>query len=267
MGTRMRVQEFTGSEVHRNIQRRLLARHAEIAADPVLGNGGRVLNVLDPEAFGWDRLVAEVAQDRFVALAAMDRATIYDKIRAVFGGGVEVPSWDVFLGGSGIVGQRCTTLTDVLPDGWTFSSYAKPDPTTIGAVQELNSLCGVAAMPAWYMRGYVVPQITTCIQMAEGTLAACALVSDRYHVDGPHSGTAFLGSVSVSPDHRGKGLGVAVTAQALIDSAHAYGWTYVLSQAASDNAASRAMLERCGLIRDPTRVTVAINASGAAITR
>lgn len=263
----MSAQEFTGSEVHQNIQRRLLARHSEIAADPALGNGGRILNVLDPEAFGWDRLVAEVKQDRFVALANMDRATIYDQIRAVFGAGVEVPSWDVFLGGANAVSQRCATLTDVLPDGWTFSSYAKPDPTTIGAVQELNSICGVAPMPAWYMRGDVVPQITTCIQTAEGTLAACALVSDRYHVDGPLAGTAFLGSVTVSPDHREKGLGVAVTAQALIDSAHAYGWTCVLSQAASDNTASRAMLERCGLVRDPARVTVAINASGAAITR
>ncbi|MEM9700642.1 MAG: GNAT family N-acetyltransferase [Pseudomonadota bacterium] len=263
----MSAQEFTGSEVHRNIQRRLLARHAEIAADPVLGNGGRVLNILDPDDFGWDRVVAEVEQDRFVALAAIGRATIFNRIRAVFGPEVEVPSWDVFLGATDAVRKRCATLANALPDGWDVSSHAQPDPATIGAVQELNAECGVAPMPAWYMRGDVVPQITTCIRTAEGALAACALVSDRYHADGPLAGTVFLGSVSVSPDYRWQGLGVAVTAQALIDSTHAYGWTGVLSQAAPDNAASCAMLERCGLVRDPARVTVAINASGAAITR
>ncbi|MEM1364102.1 MAG: GNAT family N-acetyltransferase [Pseudomonadota bacterium] len=267
MGARMRVQEFTGSEVHRNIQRRLLARHAEIAADPSLGNGGRLLNVLDPESFGWDRIVAEVEQDRFLALTAMDRATIYDRIQVVFGTAVEVPSWDVFFGQAETVGQRCATLVDGLREGWTVISHTAPDPAIISAVQELNVVCGVAPTPAWYMRGDVVPHLTTCIYTANGALAACALVSDRYHADGPLAGSVFIGSVSVSSEHRGTGLGVAASARALIDSAEAFGWTSVLAQAAPDNTASRAMLERCGLTQDPARVTVAINASGAAITR
>ncbi len=267
MGTRVSAPGLTGSKVQRNIQRRLLARHSEIAADPSLSNGGRLLNILDPESFGWDRIVAEVEQDRFLALTAMDRATIYDRIHAVFGTAVEVPSWDVFFGEAGTVGQRCATLVDRLPEGWTVTSHVTPDPATMGTVQELNSACGVAPTPAWYMRGDVIPHLTTCIYTADGAIAACALVSDRYHADGPLAGSVFIGSVSVSSEHRGKGLGVAASAQALIDSAKAFGWASVLAQASPDNAASRAMLERCGLTQDPARVTVAINASGAAFTR
>lgn len=263
----MKAEEFTGSDIHRNIQRRMLARHAEIAADPALGNGGRVLNVLDPDAFGWDRLFTEVVQDRFVALTAMDRATIFERIKAAFGSQAEIPSWDVFFGDAPAIQDRCTALASGLPDGWVAISYANPDTQIIGEVQKLNTATGVAPMPAWYMRGDLVPQITTCIFTTSGALAACAMVSNRYHADGPLAGTVFLGSISVASEHRGRGLGVAVTSRALLDSAAAYGWQMVMSQVASDNPASRAMIERCGMLCDPSRVTVVINLSGAAVTR
>jgi hypothetical protein len=267
MGAGMIPEEYTGSEVHQRIQRRLRARHAEIAADPVLGSGGRVLNVLDPETFGWDRLVAEVEQDRFVALVATERATIFDRIAAVFGPEVETPGWDVFLGPADAVLTRCGALGASLPDGWRVGSSAAPEGAVIAGVQALNAASGVAAMPAWYMRGDIVPQVTTTIHAPSGELAACALVSDRYHPDGPLAGTVFLGSVSVAAEHRGVGLGVAATARALIDSHAAFGWTRALGLAAPDNPASRAMLRRCGLVLDPDRVTVVVNVSGAGVTR
>jgi GNAT superfamily N-acetyltransferase len=267
MGADMIPEEYAGSETHQRIQRRLRARHAEIAADPVLGNGGRVLNVLDPETFGWDRLVAEVEQDRFVALVAMERATIFDRIAAVFGPEIDTPCWDVFLGPADAVLTRCGALGASLPDGWRASSATAPEEATIAAVQALNAASGVAAMPAWYMRGEIAPQLTTTLHAPSGELAACALVGDRYHPDGPLAGTVFLGSVSVAPEHRGLGLGTTATARSLIDSHAAFGWTRALGLAAPDNPASRAMLQRCGLVRDPDRVTVVINVSGAGVTR
>ncbi len=267
LGEVMIAQEYVGSEGHQSIQRRMPARHAEIAADPALANGGRFLNVLDPDLYGWDCLVADVAQDRFVGLTAMKRETIFEQIEAVFGSDVETLSWDVFLGAAQADFKRCKDLVRAIPKGWIISSHPHPTPKMIGAVQSLNAACGVAPMPAWYMRGGTVPQITTCIHDPTGDLAACALVSDRYHVDGRLASTVFLGSVSVASHHRGAGLGVAVTAQAVIDIFEAYGWTQVLAQVAADNRRLRAILERCGLIQEPTLVTVGINASGTAVTR
>jgi hypothetical protein len=43
----------TVGALHEALQRRLLDRRDEIAANPILANGGRLLNILDPDECGW----------------------------------------------------------------------------------------------------------------------------------------------------------------------------------------------------------------------
>ena len=48
--------EFSGDPVAVALQKRLRDRQSWIAQTPAVANGGRVLNVLDPEVLGWDKV-------------------------------------------------------------------------------------------------------------------------------------------------------------------------------------------------------------------
>jgi RimJ/RimL family protein N-acetyltransferase len=259
----------TVGALHEAVQRRLLDRRDEIAANPILANGGRLLNILDPDEYGWEEVRREAERDRFLALTVVPREATLARIADLFGAELEPPYWQAFFGPADDILSACAALLAAapLPDGWTVVSDRSPGHSVIGEVQSLNAATGVAPSPAWYMRGEAVPHLTTCIRDATGTLVASGAATDRYHPASPLGGTVFAGSVSVAPDHRRRGLGVFVCARLLTDSHDAFGWRHVLAQAKADNAASCGMLRRCGLIPDPDLVTIVINLSGGYVTR
>lgn len=98
-------------------------------------------------------------------------------------------------------------------------------------------------------------------------MIACANGSMRYHADSRMAGTYYVGSVSVAPSERGKGLGTLVTALLIRDGVNAFGIRAATGVAQPTNAPSRAMLMKCGLVHDPGRATVIYNRSGGFHTR
>ncbi len=225
--------------------------------------------MLDPDAYGWDAIRRDVAEDGYVALTMIDRDFAATRLEEAFDAEADFSSWEAFTGRPAGVLPVCEGILSgaLIPAGWRMESHLTPDHDIIDAAQSLNQAAGVAPTPAYYLRGETVPSLLTCIWDERGALVACASATMRYHPDGPLGGWIFAGGVSVSEQYRRRGLGSVVNARLLIDSHAAFGWTTVLEQAKADNDASVGMITRCGLTLDPDRVTVLINVTGGYVTR
>lgn len=261
--------EFMGNAEAVAVQRALAARHDAIAADPRLANGGRILNILDPDAYGWDGVRDSAFADGYVALTMVEKAKTFARIGEVFGDTVETPFWEAFVGTPDQVLPICRELVAKIeiPEGWRLETTTSPDQDTIRAVQTLNAETGVSPAPAYFMRGDTVPGLLACLYDEDGNLAASAATTMRYHADGRLGGWVFAGGVSVSPAHQRRQLGALINAVALLESHAAFGWKCALEQAKADNAASVGMIRKCGLSQDPDFVTIVVNTTGSYVTR
>lgn len=261
--------DYSGDAAAVALQRAIRGRIEEISAEPLLANGGRVLNILDPDAYGWDRVRGEVERDGVVALSMVDREATLERLAAEFGPEREFPVWDAFTGPAAEVLAACARVTaeTPAPEGWALSHHLAADDAAIAESHRLNLAAGVLPTPAYYLRGEHVPALLTCLRAEDGRLAACASATMRYHPEGPLGGWVFAGGVSVDPAHRRRGLGALVNAALLAESHARFGWSHALEQARADNAASVRMIRRCGLARHPRRATIAVIAAGRYFTR
>ena len=263
------MTDFVGDDHSVALQKSLAARADLIAANPLLANGGRVLNILDPDRYGWDNVRADVDRDSFIALTMVDRERTLSKLEEVFGPDQSFPYWEAFTGTPEDVLPACAKIVSEinLPEGWSISSETHPDANTVHDAQVLNRETGVAPTPEYFLQGDLIPSILTSMRDENGALAACASATMRYHPQGPLAEWLFAGAVSVGPTYRRMGLGSLVNAKLLVDSHDAHSWIGVLEQAKADNAASVGMIQRCGLHRVPGKATIVVNPSGRYLTR
>lgn len=263
------MSEYMGSDNLVALQKSLRKRRIEFSENPLLSNGGRVMNILEPDRFGWDKVRDAAEQDGFVGLTRVDREQTLPHLAKMFGEEVALPYWQVFTGKPDDVNQSSTDVITgfSMPNGWTVKNDTLPDEETIHASQLLNNETGVAPAPAYFLRGEEIQSMLTCVYDDQGTMAACASGTMRYHPAGPQADWMFAGGVSVSPDHRRSGLGSYVNANLLIESQKVFNWVSVLEQAKEDNLASVGMITRCGLVPESGKITVIINLAGGEITR
>ncbi|MDC1286699.1 GNAT family N-acetyltransferase [Gammaproteobacteria bacterium] len=263
------MPEYLGSEFQIAIQKRLCSNHSWIKDTPEMSNGGRVLNFLEPEKIGWPRIIELTHQYSCGSITAQPLEPMMSVLRKKFGADWDMPHWDAYFGAAKDILSACKTVIDVIdmPDGWLCESFEHPTDVQITEVQELNVATGIGPSPGWYMRGYELPTMTTCIRNEQGHMVATAMANCRYHARSRFADHLFQGSVSVSPDHRGKRLGNYVSASVFLDSHVAFGWKTALSQAMPTNVPSRRMIESCGLTKDAGLVTIAIIKQGQSITR
>ena len=148
---------FFGSPSQIAVQKRLFETHSEIAASPYLSNGGRILNILDPDALGWDQVRILAERDLFVGLTAVPLQETLRKLREIFGPDTEFPYWHAFLGDASTVIGACNTViaSNELPEGWRAETVSVPDDDMINAMRALNSETGVLPTPTYYLRSEV----------------------------------------------------------------------------------------------------------------
>jgi hypothetical protein len=263
------MSEYLGDTESISLQQAIRARAGELAANPLLANAGRWINVLDPNAYGWDNVRRDVERDGFLALTVVDKESALSRLAEEFGQDIAFPCWNSFIGQPDQVLPVCKDVTagTELPAGWTVSNHTHPQNDVIQASQELNQANGVAAPPAYYLRGEVVPSMLTCVWDRQGAMAACASSNMRFHAESPLAGWLFAGGVSVKPEHRRMGLGSFVNASLLQASHDAFGWIMAVEAAKPGNAASVGMIKRCGLCLDANRVSIGVNPGGGFATR
>lgn len=263
------MPEYFGTDFQIELQKQMIARHDWLRQSKTMANGGRVMNILDPAAVGWDRVKEFVDSDGTVALTAMDRANAEALLEDVFGSSYDFPQWNVHLSDAGRVLEHCSGILAEYraPRGWRLDCLVTPNEQELAAVQALNLETGVAPLPGPYLRGEVVPSFTSCLWTDRGELAAVSNATARYHAQSRFGGHVFNGSTSVAPSHRGAGLGKIVTAHVLLESHRLFSWTHALAQVAPDNEPSRRMVEACGLACDPSLVTFGVIRRGVTFTR
>jgi hypothetical protein len=232
-----------------------------------VANAGIALAIVEPENIGWPKISSILEDYGFIAFAAADKRIVFDQIRINLGNVDDLPYWDSFTASVSIALANCEGISGTSGDAFALKSDQSPEAETIQEVISLNREVGVSPLPEWYMRGEGPPSLTSWIRSADGHMIACANGSMRYHADSRLAGTFYVGSVSVAPSERGKGLGTLVTALLIRDGVHAFTPTAVAGIAQPSNAPSRAMLMRCGLVQDPSRATVIFNRSGVFHTR
>ena len=238
-----------------------------IADSPGLANGGIALAVVEPESVGWPKIEALLDEYGFIAFAAADKSTVFDQIRTRFGDEGDLPYWDSFAASLSDTLPICEKIVSSSERSYVLDRDQTPSEETINEVIDLNREVGVSPLPAWYMRGEGPPSLTSWIRSAEGRMIASANGSMRYHANSRMAGTFYVGSVSVAPAERGKGLGNLVTALLILEAAKVFSPEMVTGIAQPTNIPSRAMLTRCGLVHDPSRATVIYNRSGQFHTR
>lgn len=238
-----------------------------IARTAGVANGGIALAVVEPETLGWPRIASLLEDYGFIAFAAAEKQTVFDQIRDRLGDEGKLPYWDSFISDASAVLPICDGIVASKGRDFVHASQRVPEAATINEVVSLNRAVGVSPLPAWYMRGEGPPSLTSWVRSPDGCMVACANGSMRYHANSRLAGTYYVGSVSVAPWERGKGLGALVMALLIRDGVMAFGADAVTGVAQPSNTPSRRMLARCGLAHDPSRATVICNRSGAFHTR
>jgi RimJ/RimL family protein N-acetyltransferase len=113
------------------------------------------------------------------------------------------------------------------------------------------------------LSGRCGPAVLEALAEADGAIAATAFAHLPYNRHSAHRDSASAGLAAVAPGRRGQGLGAAVNARALARAVGELGAARVQEFAAAENAASRRMIERCGLLRDPGVLSGIVAARGA----
>ena len=83
--------EYVGSEHLVALQKSLRARREEFASAPLLSNGGRIMNVLDPDAYGWENVRRDAERDGFVGLTMVNQDRTLTQLASLFDGEAEFP--------------------------------------------------------------------------------------------------------------------------------------------------------------------------------
>jgi len=263
------MADYCGDPVNIEIQKRIHARRGWIAATPTVANGGRVLNIVDPDGLGWAQVRDIVAEDRLAAFVAQDQETFIPRLTAELGEEYDYPVWQVYRGSADDVGAACLDLLAqvMLPKGWRIETLFHPDEEQISQVQDLNLATGVAPYPAYYSAGSVVGCATTVLWSDTGEAVGSASVVDKFHPDGLLGGSVFKGSTCVLSAHRGRSLGKLINAHNLLGSLKVFGWAHAIAQVQPSNIASQKTIGTCGLTPLEGSVTVGVLPSGTVFTR
>ncbi len=263
------MDEYLGSDAQVRVQARVAALAAWIEATPGAVNGVRLLATDNPEVLGWPVIFHHLGEDGlfgFRVVTGDEMARIGDRVGAE---GYHLVHWQVFLGEPEEVSPRVAgVLAQGLPAGYcVLGEEACSEPVMVDAARRLMVECGISPFPMSVLLGRRGPCNLTLIVDAEAKLAACAFCYFPY---GPHSAWhrhAWGGLVAVSSAHRGRGLGTlvnALMARAAFEKLGARGLQEYIS---ADNAASRAMVERCGLSHDGDSFACVASRAAAKFTR
>jgi hypothetical protein len=149
------LSENVGTDSMTALKQSLRDRSAKFAANPLLSNGGRIMNIHDPDRYGWANVRNAAERDGLVGLTMVAHDTILSRLQSMLGADADLPFWQAFTGEPDDVLPACeAVLRDVtLPTGWRVESHANPNDDTIHASRALNTQTGVAPAPVYYLRG------------------------------------------------------------------------------------------------------------------
>ena len=92
------MSENVGTDSMTALQQSLRNRSAEFAANPLLSNGGRIMNIHDPDRYGWANVRNAAERDGLVGLTMFAHDTILTRLQSMSGADADLPFWQAFTG-------------------------------------------------------------------------------------------------------------------------------------------------------------------------
>jgi GNAT superfamily N-acetyltransferase len=241
---------FAGNEKQMRLQRRADENLAWSSITPGACIGGRTLATDDPDLLGWDIISSALARDGVFVFRMLPEADVAGVAARIEVGGYRMDWWNIFLGDRLPVLDACRKIRSRgLAEGLALTHAT--DGETLGRVQALLIDAGMAPFSIAMLSGRLCPALTLVLSRTEGEPLA---VGHAYLPHNRHSRWhrhAWCGLIAVAKTERGKGLGALVNAAVLtaaLERLDAVGAYEIVSE---DNAASRKMVESCGLHLEP----------------
>lgn len=250
---------YHGTEAQQRLQRKSDRLTPWIMRTPGACLTGRLMGTDDPDRLGWDVIRRHLAEDGAFSFRWIDaggRARIGEELaghcRSIFG-------WD------GFCGAAAELRPNVEPGGSEIRAEIARG-TATAELQGFLAAQGITPLSAAVMEGRICRARSVLLRDATGVPVAGGFVGMLQNAHSPLHDCAWAGLIASAPDHRGQGLGRRVTGALVRIATEEFGAARVMGFAAADNAASRAMLEGCGL-RPANRAAYVATLSDARFTR
>ena len=246
--------EYTGSPGALQLQRSLHSRAAEIAAIPAMGCLGRTAMIIDDGSRSVEDYLALVDRELVLALILPNAlGEALDEALAKLG---HVATRNlVYVGDDRAMSMARETVAKTPPPSGLRLVRLEPDSPRawVAQAQTLNNESGVVPCPGWMLRGEDGVS-STILALDEGDRVVglgCATALPK--MSDALADTAHLGSLSVAPVWRGKGLAGLLQAAIIAEAADQHGVRRLIEGVQDSNAASCRMIERSGLRLDQGR--------------
>ncbi len=236
---------YYGTEAQQRLQRKSDRLTPCIMRTPGACLTGRVMGTDDPAKLGWDTIRSHLAEDGAFSFRWITPAGLQEIKLQTADMGVELHAWDGFCSGAEAARVAIReTLGRELPDG---SRTEIVNAKTVTALQAFYVANGIAPLSAAVLTGEICTARSLVIVRPEGSILAAGFVGMMQNDHSPMRDCAWIGLIACDPAARGKGLGRRVTAELIALALDDLGAARVMGFAAADNAASKAMLQKCGL--------------------
>lgn len=247
------------------------ARDAEVPAfrdQPGAVIHARTFSSDDPDALGWDRLRDVFLREGRVTLRGVGPEQL-EQARDVLGGLHPVEhAWDLFMADAEDLCRACEPIAEVpVPQGLRLTPHADLTDALVRDVQAFLAEHGVSPFSVNALTGRLFPARLCVLRHDDGGIAAASFAAMTHNAHSPFHGVAWVGLVAVDPVLRGLGLGKWIDAVGNLAAVNELGARATMEFVDRDNAASRAMLESCGLGQVADRSVVMFSRSEDRLTR
>jgi RimJ/RimL family protein N-acetyltransferase len=244
---------YFGTERQQRLQAQAEAGAAFIRATPGACQIGRMMGCDDPDRLGWDRIDAILARDGACGFRLIPAARA-ERLRAELAArDFRLDTWDVFLADRATALAATASILDAgLPDGLAECPLpADPASDTTRRIQALMHAAGVVPFSGSLLTGAFGPATTIALATADGEVVATAHGYLPHNAASPYRQYGWGGLAAVADAWRGRGLGTYVNARMIASLFHDLDATHAYELVSPGNAASRRMVEHCGLRIEP----------------
>lgn len=245
---------YYGTEAQQRLQALAEARVDFIRETPGACQTGRMMGCDDPDGFGWNRIEEFLDSDGVCGFRLISAEQGPELRSRLAERSFRLDTWDVFLADRAIALPAAEAIVARgLPDGLIdLDRPIDPDGENIAGIQALMGSTGVVPFSGSLLVGTLGPATTVSVADQYGAIVAAA------HGYMPHNdfsrfrSYAWGGLVAVAEAQRGKRLGNYINARMLVSVFCDLHATHVYELVSPSNAASRRMVESCGLRLEPS---------------
>lgn len=261
---------FFGTERQIALQKQTHAMRDWIAETPGIYNAGRFMGADDPDRVPWNLLTTILHRDGILGLRMISQSQARRCFPKLEGMGCRIDSWDVFIGTAQDAGRRAREMA---AEGVTAGIAEQPP--LVGAETEDTRLVqrfladnGLAPFPGTLLAGRPPRSATVVLGDDTGGIAATGHAYFPHNRHSPFRDFAWIGLIAVAEDQRGRGLGRFMNALLVKAAFEKLGARSVYELVATENLASRRVVEACGLRLAPElRCGVAVSFDAGRFTR